>query len=369
MESEEIKSANTYSQIFLTKLKNLGFDIWDIKDQDLDYVFGEHKFRVLFDFFISNINHDKVLTDEELIWFNDICKTVVDKIKSQRMFGKTWKQAKNDFSDDLFSLDSFDDDNLLMLDDIEKETTAMKTEYTSKDLDIINEEFDDFEDVLSDMDSRNIETMISKLDVELNRDPIEQYLEIDTDNTLKQQSIILESELKLLEKEEKLLQLELEELEKENPFIVHSQDKENIVYNSNNLSAPNIGKSLFKKVTDSNLPQEKLENEIEQFTNEAKDTLSTIGANLMNFVNMMLPNVDTTIINYDEFYEQNIDNIQKISMKSIQEFAHNMTTFVNRLSNLHDNKMNELKNNSNKGIDGEDHEMSPLIVSTYDIEK
>ena len=369
MDYGETQNANSYSQILLNKLKNLGFDTWDIKIQDLDYIFGEHKFRVFFDFFISHVNHEKVLTDEELIWFNDICKTVVDKIKSERMFGKSYKQSKNDFTDDLFSLDSFADDNLLMLEDIEKESPTIKNDNNDRNLDVIHEEFDDFENVLSDLNSQNIEAMITKLEIELNRDPIEKYLDIDTENTLKQQSIILESELKLLEKEEKLLNLELEELEKSNPAFLHSQDKENIIYSSNNLNAPAISKNMFKKVSESTLPQEKLENDIEQFTNEAKEVLNTIGLNLVTLIEMFLPNSSTAILHRDEFYNQAIDEVQKISIKSVQEFTHNMAAFVNKLNNIHDNKMSELKSNSNKGVDGEDTEMAPLIVSTYDVEK
>lgn len=67
MELYQELNTNTYASSFLGKLKDLGFDSWDIKAEDIEYMFGSQKFRVLHDFFEEYLSHDKVLTDEELI--------------------------------------------------------------------------------------------------------------------------------------------------------------------------------------------------------------------------------------------------------------------------------------------------------------
>lgn len=56
---------------------------------------------------------------------------------------------------------------MLQLDDLDMDTTASKSNKTTNDLDIIDEEFDDYEDTLKQMDTEDIETMQIKLGVEL----------------------------------------------------------------------------------------------------------------------------------------------------------------------------------------------------------
>lgn len=114
-------SSQTYAQGFLNKLKQLGFDSWDIKANDFEYMFANRKFRVLHDFFMDYMTHDKVLTDEELICFKDISGIMLDKLKSDKLNHKLTKST----DDSVFTFDSFsDDDNLLMLDDIEKDLSG-----------------------------------------------------------------------------------------------------------------------------------------------------------------------------------------------------------------------------------------------------
>lgn len=72
---------------------------------------------------------------------------------------------------------------------------------------MIDEEFDDFESVLKEMGQQDLEAMQMKLGIELAREDVEEYLGVDTNDTLKQQRIALESELRLLEKEEIILSM------------------------------------------------------------------------------------------------------------------------------------------------------------------
>ena len=209
----------TYAEGLIQKLTDFGFDSWDIKGADIEYIFGNKKFRILHDFLQKYLQHDHVLTDAELICYKDIASIMLDKAKSDQLIAKMRKEdhAQTEFSDEIFTFDSFsDDDNLLALDEIDNMTNDTKTKGNKGGLDMIEEEFDNYEEALKQIDHYDLDAMQVKLGIELARSEIEDRLGINTEDTMKQQLISMESEIKILDNEEKLLLMELENLETEN---------------------------------------------------------------------------------------------------------------------------------------------------------
>lgn len=100
-------NTGSYAQGLLQKVTDLGFDSWDIKSEDLEYIFSNRKFRIFHDFLQGYLEHDKVLTDSELICFKDIASIMLDKAKSDKLVSKMRKDDKAQSGEDVFNFDSF----------------------------------------------------------------------------------------------------------------------------------------------------------------------------------------------------------------------------------------------------------------------
>lgn len=207
----------------------LGFDCFDIKPSEIDPLFQTQKMRIFHDFLLGFLSPDHVVSDDELILFKEICEIMVDKTKTEKLVQNLHTHSSNTGITE-FSLDSFtDDDNLLDLDDIFAVTKSKDSSSASLtqelDLEVIEEEFDDFEQILKDMSLQNLANMQSKLAVELAKDEIKEILGIDASDEIKDQ--ILDEQLKVLEKEHDLLMLELQSLEDGMQETIEIDNKEN----------------------------------------------------------------------------------------------------------------------------------------------
>lgn len=340
-----IQEDNTYSEVLIRKMTDLGFDSWDIKANDLEYIFTNRKFRVFHDFLTKYLRHDHVLTDAELICFKNIAVMMVDKAKSDNLISKMYKNDKSMISDDLFTLDSFsDDDNLLNLEELDSIDNISKIQKSNASLDIIEEEFDNYEDALKQLDQHDLEVLQIKLGIELKRHEIEHNLGIDTEDTLKQQLIAMDSESNILEKEEQMLLMELVELEK---------FEEDAKFNKDN-SKNNI---IKQKEKEDNLMLE-LEKEINAFTSKFNNTLDGIGVNISDSINQFMPENDND-------FSHNI----KVSQKSVETVVSQISDFCNKLTKTYDTSLNLLKSQNKQFSFVKDEEMHPLIETTFDIEK
>jgi hypothetical protein len=358
---EFLKEINTgtYADGLLTRLKELGFDNWDIKAEDLEYIFNHPKFRVLHDFLQEYLSHENVITDTELVWFKDIASLMIDKEKSDRLITQIAKSQASK-QKEVFSFDTFcDDDNLLDLDYLDIDSTTANSNKTASNLDEITEEFDDYEDTLKSFSTQDLELLQAKLGIELARDEIEEYLGIDTEDTLKQQLISLNSEMGLLEKENKLLHLELDDLQHhkdQKEAILES--KENVCMNSPSENNP---ENAIENKNDRQI--EDLHKEVKEFNDTINWTLEFIGNTVVEMAESLIPK------NAVNRSDSQIKHFQKISMNLVTEFSSLMSKFCNKLTTVHDLKMQELKNHGNESPISADKEMKPMIESTYDIEK
>lgn len=291
---------------------------------------------------------------------------MIDKAKSDKLINKMRKEDKSEFCEDLFTFDSFsDDDNLLQLDDLDINSTTAKTQQTATDLGVIDEEFDDYDSTLKQLASQDLESLQMKLNIELSRDEIEQYLGIDTEDTLRQQLISLDSEMTLLEKEEKLLLMELEDLEaKDAKDEAVLKSKENIC-NNTGLGATLKGlKTEQILLTNADYTQQKLENNIEEFNLSMKETLDQIGTSITEMISLFLPDSS-----YSKEAVSKYENIQKVSMSGVETFSNSVSAFVNKLLTVHDSKLHELKLSNKKSTNNDDKDMQPLINSAFEVEK
>ena len=258
---------------------------------------------------------------------------MLDKAKSDNLITKMRKEEKSDFSEEIFTLDSFsDDDNLLQLDDIDSLNNISKIQKTEEDLDIIDEEFDNYDEALKQLDQYDLEALQLKLGVELTRDEIEQKLGIDTEDTLKQQLISMESEMNLLKKEEKLLNLELEELQTQNDeFEALNENKENHSSNIiNGLKEDNYHfNEKYEKKTD------KLDTEISQFTLKTKTILENIGNSIYQTIEHLSPNSDLIRI-------LDASNCS-INSSGISDFIEIISNFISKLTSTYDTSLHSLK--------------------------
>ena len=73
----------TYAEGLLKKLCELGFDDWDIKPDQIEYMFTNLMMCLIHDFLLNEFKIDSfhLITDDELISFKEICNVMVDKIK------------------------------------------------------------------------------------------------------------------------------------------------------------------------------------------------------------------------------------------------------------------------------------------------
>ncbi|CAI2358998.1 unnamed protein product [Moneuplotes crassus] len=345
-----------YSESLLSKLSDLGFDGWDIKGDDIEYIFNSKKFRVLHDFLLKYLSHSNVLTDSELICFKDIASIMVDKAKSDTLIMKMRKDDKSEFSDEIFTFDSFsDDDNLLALDDIEPSASPASKGTAPQDLDIIDEEFDNYEEILKQVDQYDLETLQGKMEIELERNEIEQKLGIDTEDTLKQQLISMEAEANLLDNEERLLQLELQALEEEaDRYEAIFENKENQCQNNQNQSR-------------SHQDEEELDAEVEYFISDAKQIFESIGTKISissyslcphNWPGSQFPGCDP------------VENKCSISSSSVNDFTSYIGEFISKLNTSYETALHLLKNqNKSSSPLVSDEEMKPLIDNCFGIEK
>jgi hypothetical protein len=337
------QEGNTYAEMLMTKLSDLGFDNWDIKPEDLEYIFSNRKFRVFHDFLLKYLKHDHVLTDAELICFKDIAVMMVDKTKSDNLISRMRKDDRSVISDDIFTLDSFsDDDNLLNLDELDS-INISKIHKSSASLDIIDEEFDNYEDALKQLDQHDLETLQMKLGLELNRHEIEHSLGIDTEDTLKQQLISMDSEINILDKEEQMLLMELNELER------FGEDAK--------LDKGSMGND-FDAINDHEGAQMELEKEISTFTTLFRNTLDGIGAKISDSIDKFIPMENC------EFTHS-----IKISQKSVDTVVNQISEFCDKLTKTHDVSLELLKSQNKQSAFVKDEEMHPLIETTFDIEK
>ena len=258
---------------------------------------------------------------------------MLDKAKSDNLITKMRKEEKSDFSEEIFTLDSFsDDDNLLQLDDIDSLNNISKIQKTEEDLDIIDEEFDNYDEALKQLDQYDLEALQLKLGVELTRDEIEQKLGIDTEDTLKQQLISMESEMNLLKKEEKLLNLELEELQTQNDeFEALNENKEN--HSSNIINGLNEDNYHFNEKYE--IKTDKLDHEISQFTLKTKTILENIGNSIYQTIEHLSPNSDLIRI-------LDASNCS-INSSGISDFIEIISNFISKLTSTYDTSLHSLK--------------------------
>lgn len=177
--------------------------------------------RIIHDYLTSFLDHSHVVTDDELISFKEICNVMIDKIRNDKILSSACSDPSFTEDDGLFALDSFtDDDNLLDLDDINTQLTHNTTystqnqtnDATRGDLGTIEEEYDDFEQMLKEMSLQDMQTMQMKLSVELAKDDIRDYIGVSSADDLDRN---MQTELELLQKEQQLLELELIDLQSE----------------------------------------------------------------------------------------------------------------------------------------------------------
>lgn len=177
--------------------------------------------RIIHDYLTSFLDHSHVVTDDELISFKEICNVMIDKIRNDKILSSACSDPSSTEDDGLFALDSFtDDDNLLDLDDINTQLTHNTTystqnqtnDATRGDLGTIEEEYDDFEQLLKEMSLQDMQTMQMKLSVELAKDDIRAYIGVSSADDLDRN---MQTELELLQKEQQLLELELIDLQSE----------------------------------------------------------------------------------------------------------------------------------------------------------
>jgi hypothetical protein len=266
---------------------------------------------------------------------------MVDKAKSDNLISKMYKNEKSMISDDLFTLDSFsDDDNLLNLEELDSIDNISKIQKSNASLEIIDEEFDNYEDALKQLDQHDLEVLQIKLGIELKRHEIEHNLGIDTEDTLKQQLIAMDSESNILDKEEQMLLMELIEPEK---------FEDDVKFSKNNF--------ITEKDQEENLMLELIK-EINVFTSELQNTLDGIGENISDSVNRFMPQ------NSNEF-SHNI----KVSQKSVEAVVNQISDFCDKLTKTHDMSLNLLKSQNKQFSFVKEEEMHPLIETTFDIEK